>query len=155
MLPHYWNLKIVKSSVICYLHFLWCQKSILLFNMTTFSLCIPERQKRGGKWGFFSGRLSFTREFCPLQDINQSWKMFLSCGVLEDEPGWGLWKGPYGKEISPLTAVLSRLLEVFKFPFVWRNKYVLFSHFQSSVEIVDKLSKQKLHVPVLSVMYNL
>lgn len=59
------------------------------------------------------------------------------------------------KEISPLTAVLSKLLEVFKFPFVWLNKCILFSHFQSSVEIVDKLSKQKLHVPVLSVMCNL
>lgn len=81
--------------------------------------------------------------------------MFLSCGVAVDEPGWGLWKGPYKKEISPLTTVLSKLLEVFKFPFVWLNKCVLFSHFQSSVEIVDKLPEQKLHVPVLFVMYNL
>lgn len=81
--------------------------------------------------------------------------MLLSRGMLEDEPGWGLWKGPYEKEISPLTAVLSKFLEIFKFPFVWLNKCVLFSHFQSSVEIVDKLSEQKLHVPVLFVMYNL
>lgn len=42
-----------------------------------------------------------------------------------------------------------KLLEVFKFPFFWFNKCVLFSQFHSSAEIVDKLSEQKLHVPVL------
>lgn len=47
-----------------------------------------------------------------------------------------------------------KLLEVFKFPFVWLNKCVLFSHFQSSVESVYKPSEQKLHVPVPFVMYN-
>lgn len=116
-------------------------------------LCIPERQEGGGNGGFFSGRLSFPREFCPLKDINQSWITWPSCGVLEDEPGWGLWKWPYEKEISPATSVLSKLLKVLKFPFVWLNKCVLFSHFQSSVGLVDKLCEQKLHVPVPFVMY--
>lgn len=118
--------------------------------METF-LCIPERQEEGGNGGFFSGRLSFTREFCPLNDINQSWITWPSCGVLEDEPGWGLWKWPYEKEISPATSVLSKLLKVFKFPFVWLNKCVLISHFQSSVGL-DKLSEQKLYVSVPFVM---
>lgn len=80
--------------------------------------------------------------------------MLPSCGVLEDEPGWGLWKQPYKKEINPSTAVLSKFLEVFKFPFVWLNKCVLCSHFQCSVGLGDKPSEQKLHVPVPFVIYN-
>lgn len=47
-----------------------------------------------------------------------------------------------------------KLLEVFKFPFVWVNKCVLFSHLQSSVEVVYKLSEQKLRVPVPFVTCN-
>lgn len=46
-----------------------------------------------------------------------------------------------------------KLLEVFKFPFLWL-RCVLFSHFQSSVEIIYKLSEQNLHMPVPFVMYN-
>lgn len=58
------------------------------------------------------------------------------------------------KKISPSTAVLSKFLEVFKFPFVWLNKRVLCSHFQCSVGLGDEPSEQKLHVPVPFVIYN-
>lgn len=47
-----------------------------------------------------------------------------------------------------------KLLEVFKFPFLWLSRCVLFNHFQSSVEIIYKLSEQNLHMPVPFVMYN-